>query len=109
MPLKSKAAIESKTATIPKMELESIVLLTSLYKLVKKNIPAVSFHAYTDSEIALAWVRNGDCDNAVVRRRKVKVILPMLPAEAKCLRLSSTIKTHLPTAAHPVRGRNTHP
>lgn len=79
-PLKTKEVLESKTITILKLELESILLLPQLYKEVKSGFGGLRIHfsAYTDSKVALAWVRNTkQNENALVNRR-VKLIREIL-------------------------------
>lgn len=81
-PLKTKANIDSKLMTIPKIELEGLKLLSELYKQVAANFTEVelTFTAYTDSEVVLAWVRREkESDMKVVKRRVAaikKVINP---------------------------------
>ena len=77
--LKTKEIINSKQQTIPKLELEAIVTLATLYESVKKCMShlEISFTAYTDSQIALAWIRNNNVQQKVIRRKinKIKNII----------------------------------
>jgi hypothetical protein len=59
-PLKTKANIDTKLCTIPKLELEGLVLLAELIQNIKGCFEALPPRtiAYTDSEVVLAWVRN---------------------------------------------------
>ena len=75
-PLKTKVNQESKVCTIPKLELEGIVLLMELYEDVSKNYTNlnITFTVYTDSEVALAWVRNHkELNNKFIKRRVAKI------------------------------------
>lgn len=77
-PLKTKT--NANLTTIPKMELESILLLANLYSEVKQSLGDIplKFTAYTDSEVALCWVRSSkDLENKYVARRvnQIKKIL----------------------------------
>lgn len=75
-PLKTKANMDSKKYTIPKLELEALVLLADLYTEVKKSFAGLkcTFTAYTDSEIVLAWVRSANIqENKFVRARVAKI------------------------------------
>jgi hypothetical protein len=79
-PIKSQAAIDKKILTIPKMELESIILLTQLYLDIIPNFQhnESSFTAYTDSKIALDWSRSPKLhENKMIGRRvkKIKEVL----------------------------------
>lgn len=50
----------TKAYAIPKLKLEDVVLLAELDKDVRKSLgsfPTI-FIAYTDSEVALCWIRN---------------------------------------------------
>lgn len=79
-PLKIKTKEKDPQLTIPKLELEGILLLTELFKEVKNifNNRKLQFIGYTDSMVALSWVRQETQNaNAVVRRRvnKIKAII----------------------------------
>lgn len=65
------------------MELEGLVLLSEFMMAVKKalNRSDISVQAYTDSEVALAWVRNNATDNKFVKRRVNKIRQVLAPAE----------------------------
>lgn len=81
-PLKTKTNKESKLCTIPKMELEGILLLAELFKDIGNSMKVQSFCAYTDSEVALAWVRNGERnENKFVKRRVTKIRKVLGPAD----------------------------
>lgn len=73
-PLKTKE--KDRSLTIPKLELESLVLLTNLISEVKSSLSKfrVSVSAYTDSMVVLHWVRSKNIlqDRAV--RRRVEII-----------------------------------
>jgi hypothetical protein len=63
-PLKTKANVESTLCTIPKFELEGLVLLANLMADIANSLEnlIITLRAYTDSEVVLAWVRNHkDC------------------------------------------------
>lgn len=75
-PLKTKANMDSKLCTIPKFELDAVLLLTELYTEVMKSFSGltINFTAYTDSEVALAWIRTEKpMDNRFVKRRVDKI------------------------------------
>lgn len=83
-PLKTKKNLESNMNTIPKFELESLLLLTELYQEVIENFKHhdVKFTAYTDSQICLCWIRgNKDLDNKMVKRRVNKIKKILKPAD----------------------------
>lgn len=56
-PVKTKKNQASNICTIPKFELEGILLLTQLFKEVSKSFKSkeTKLLAYTDSEVALCW------------------------------------------------------
>jgi hypothetical protein len=62
--------------TIPKMELESLILLTELYKDIIQSLKHLEtrFVAYTDSKVALDWARSQKLhENKMIRRRLSKI------------------------------------
>ena len=78
-PLKTKKIIDLKLCTIPKLELEAILLLAELYSQIipcfNKSTKLIS---YTDSEVALAWVRSKkELQNKWIKNRvqKIKIII----------------------------------
>ena len=82
-PLKNKQTVENN-CTIPKLELEGIVLLISLFKDNEKNFhqQKTTFRVYTDSEVALAWVRNAKAiTNKFVQRRVNKIRQVIKPVD----------------------------
>lgn len=102
-PLKSKINLEigSKIITMPKLELEAILLLTQLYSMVVRNFDELetSFIAYTDSAVALAWVRNPDkVEQKVVRRRVDSIKKVIKPSQLHWIPSADN------AADHPSRG-----
>lgn len=69
--------------TIPKLELEAIRLLSDLYSVHRRNFDkTMSFTAYTDSSIALSWIRNRNCiDNRYVQKKVNKVRQVIKPGQ----------------------------
>lgn len=83
-PVKNQRNNESQLCTIPKFELLGIVLLSQLYKETVKNFKHlhIRFFAYTDSEIALGWVRNDQQhENKFIRRKVASIRRVIQPAE----------------------------
>ena len=75
-PLKHTLNDESGLCTIPKLELESVLLMTDLFNEVKGGYDdmELSFVGYTDSMIALDQIRNTrDKTTAFVKRRVTKI------------------------------------
>lgn len=75
-PLKTKRTIDSRLATIPKLELASIELLGQLFKDVSKCFKDQVWRvtAYNDSEIAIAWIRSQhECEDRNVRKKVSKI------------------------------------
>ncbi|XP_037921392.1 uncharacterized protein LOC119658198 [Hermetia illucens] len=90
-PLKTRSSISSKACTIPKLELESVVLLTELFNDVRKNLGTspVKFTAYTDSEVALCWIRSRkDIENKLVKRRVAAIHKYLSPTDIHHVRSS---------------------
>lgn len=85
LPLKTARNLSTKQITIPKMELHAIFLLAELYTDVAKSIRAhiSRFYAYSDSEIAIAWVRKvtDAIEDGNVRRKVVKIKKLISPAD----------------------------
>lgn len=57
---KTAAILESKQNTIPKLELQALVTLSNLLKIIKDSFSTKTFKitCYTDSQVAKAWVRS---------------------------------------------------
>jgi hypothetical protein len=79
-PLKTKRIEEKKLCTIPKAELEGLLLLTDLLTDVRKCFKnlTLNFKAYVDSMIVVHWIRNPTRISNKTVARKVKRILHVL-------------------------------
>lgn len=83
-PLKTRLVDEQKLNTIPKLELEALVLLIELYEIILKCYAGLSttFTAYTDSEVSLAWIRREkEIENKFVKRRVTKIRKVIKPTD----------------------------
>lgn len=68
--------IESQQNTIPKNELDAVVILVDLFEKIRAALDHcnIKFRAYVDSQIALAWIRNSSSnENKFIRRRVEKI------------------------------------
>ncbi|KAL5281337.1 hypothetical protein ACFFRR_005000 [Megaselia abdita] len=67
--------MKDKQCTIPKLELEALVTLANLLKIIiKKSFShrLIRMTAYTDSQVAMSWVRsNKEIHKKIVERRVI--------------------------------------
>lgn len=82
-PPKTKINQENPDNTIPKMELESIVLMAELLQELKPSFNKLNIitMAYTDSMVALNWIKNQKASLPAVVKRKIKKIIKAIEPE----------------------------
>lgn len=74
--LNTPRIIKSQQNTIPKNELDAVVILIELYERVRTALEHCnfSFRAYLDSKVALSWIRSSSKnENKFIRKRVEKI------------------------------------
>lgn len=75
---KSRVAPLKKNLTIPRLELNSALLLSQIgnrvYNILKCRFPSLTVHFYSDSQIALAWIKSKNIKSNPYVANRVKQI-----------------------------------
>jgi len=74
--LQTQAVIDSKTETIPKLELKALQMLAELYKQIKDCFShlQVTFTVYVDSKIVIYWMRDKRANKNKFVQKKLEII-----------------------------------
>lgn len=83
-PLKTQVNLDSKLLTIPKLELEGLVLLTELHQQILTAWDRkTTIRCYVDSEIVVAWMRTAasHLTDKVIDRKILKIKKTIKPSE----------------------------